>query len=217
MSASQPSRKDQVENQGQQRRGAAAQPADERRVLRVALVLNATMFVVGLVAGLLAQSLALLADSLDMLSDALAYGLSLAAIGRPAASKARVATLSGTILLVLGAGVILDVIRRAMQGSEPDSAFMVATALLSLIVNAYVIRTLRRFRGGEVHLRAAWLFTRADVVANIGVILSGVLVFATRSPYPDLFVGFAIGCYVIREAIEILTSARHARVSAGAS
>ena len=202
---------------GKEEAAFVAEPADERRVLRVALALNATMFVVGLVAGLVAQSLALLADSLDMLADALAYGLSLAAIGRPAAFKTRVAGLSGTILLVLGVGVVLDVIRRAVQGSEPDSAFMVATAMLSLVVNAYVIRTLARFRRGEVHLRAAWLFTRADVVANIGVILSGVLVFATGSPYPDLIVGLAIGCYVIREAVEILTSARHARTSASSS
>lgn len=188
-----------------------AETSGERRVLRIALALNATMFVVGLGAGLVAESLALVADSLDMLADALAYGLSLAAIGRSDLFKARVASISGSILFVLGIGVVLDVVRRALQGSDPDSAFMVATALLSLVVNAYVIRTLARFRRGEVHLRAAWLFTRADVVANFGVILSGLLVFVTGSRYPDLIVGFAIGCYVIREAVEILNSARHSR------
>ena len=44
----------------------------ERRILAIALGLNASMFVVGFVAGLLAESLGLLADSLDMLADALA-------------------------------------------------------------------------------------------------------------------------------------------------
>jgi len=39
--------------------------------LRVVLMLNAAMFVVELVFGLLAGSVALLADSLDMLGDAL--------------------------------------------------------------------------------------------------------------------------------------------------
>ena len=53
-------------------------------VLRVALALNATMFVVGLGAGIIADSLGLVADSLDMVADAGAYGLSLAAI-RPRA------------------------------------------------------------------------------------------------------------------------------------
>ena len=177
-------------------------------MLVIALALNALMFVVGLAAGLLAESVALVADSLDMLADALAYALSLAAIGRPAVFKARVARLSGTLLLLLGAGVIIDVARRALQGSDPDSLFMVVIASLSLVVNSVVMRMLTRFRRGEVHLRAAWLFTRADVVANVGVILSGLLVLLTASPYPDLIVGFAIGCYVIKESLEILRSAR---------
>ena len=179
--------------------------------MRTALGLNATMFVVGLAAGLIAESLGLIADSLDMLADALAYGLSLAAISRPALFKARVARLSGTLLLLLGAGVVLDVARRTWLGSDPESGVMMVTAALSLAVNAYVIRLLTRFRRGEVHLRAAWLFTRADVVANIGVIVSGLLVLLTGSRYPDLIVGLAIGAYVIREALEILENARRAR------
>lgn len=191
-------------------------PAEERRVLSVALGLNGLMFVVGLVAGLLAESLGLLADSLDMLADALAYGLSIAAVGRPAMFKARVATMSGTLLLLLGAGVLGDAVRRVWEGSEPDSMVMMAVAAISLVVNATVIRMLTRFRKGEVHLRAAWLFTRADVVANIGVILSGVLVLMTRSRIPDIVAGVAIGIYVMREAVEILSRARQARAKASA-
>lgn len=182
----------------------------ERRVLGTALALNAVMFVVGLAAGIVGHSLGLLADSLDMLADALAYGLSLAAIGRTPLVKARVARMSGTLLLLLGLAVVLDVARRAWMGSDPESGIMFVTALLSLAVNVTVIRMLTRFRRGEVHMRAAWLFTRADVVANLGVVMSALLVRATGSRYPDLAVGLAIGIYVIREAREILGSARRA-------
>ena len=66
-------------------------------------------------------------------------------------------------------------------------------------------------KAGEVHLRATWLFTRADVVANIGVILAGVLVLWLATPYPDYVIGTLIGLYVIKEAIEILGDARRAR------
>lgn len=190
--------------------------AGEHRVLAVALGLNALMFVVGLVAGLIAESLGLLADALDMLADALAYGLSLAAVGRPPIFKARVATMSGTLLLALGGGILLDAGRRLVTGSDPESAVMMAVAALSLAVNATVIRMLTRFRKGEVHLRAAWLFTRADVVANLGVILSGALVLLTGSRIPDLVAGIAIGLYVMREAWEILGRARRASAEASA-
>ena len=182
--------------------------AEERRVLSIALALNAAMAVIGGLAGWIAQSAGLLADALDMLSDASAYAIALVAIGRSAIFKVRAATLSGTILLVLGILVLVEVGRRLLYGAEPLSEWMIGTALLSLIVNLTVLRLLAPMKSGEVHLRATWLFTRADVVANLGVILAGALVFILETPHPDYIIGALIGLYVIKEAIEILRDAR---------
>ena len=182
--------------------------AHERRVMCIALVLNAAMAVVGGLAGWIAQSTGLLADELDMLSDATAYAIALIAIGRSAVFKVRAATLSGGILLVLGGGVLFEVGRRLIYGAEPLSEWMIGTALLSLVVNLTVLRLLAPMKAGEVHLRATWLFTRADVVANLGVILAGLLVLWLGVPYPDFVIGTLIGLYVIKEAIEILRDAR---------
>ena len=182
--------------------------AAERRVLRIALVLNAAMAVIGGFAGWIAQSTGLLADALDMLSDATAYAIALMAIGRSALFKTKAATLSGGILLVLGVGVLIEVGRRMIYGAEPVSEWMIATATLSLVVNLVVMRMLAPMKSGEVHLRATWLFTRADVVANLGVILAGILVLWLAAPYPDFIIGALIGLYVIKEAIEILRDAR---------
>ena len=182
--------------------------AEERRVLRIALVLNAAMAVIGGLAGWIAQSTGLLADALDMLSDAAAYAIALIAIGRSALFKVRAATFSGGILLVLGGGVLFEVGRRLVYGAEPLSEWMIGTALLSLVVNLTVLRLLAPMKSGEVHLRATWLFTRADVVANLGVILAGLLVLWLGVPYPDFVIGTLIGLYVIKEAIEILRDAR---------
>jgi cation diffusion facilitator family transporter len=189
----------------------STETASQRRVLRIALALNATMFIVGVVAGLVGQSSSLIADALDMLADASAYAIALGAIGRSTRFKAGAATLSGSLLLLLGVLVLLDVGRRALFGSEPESLVMMAVALLSLIVNATVLRMLGRYREGEVHLRATWIFTRVDVIANVGVMLSGLVVLLTGSRFPDLIVGGAIGIYVVKEAFEILNEAREAR------
>ena len=180
----------------------------ERRVLHIALGLNATMAVVGGLAGWYAQSAGLLADALDMLADAAAYSIALVAIGRTVLFKTRAATMSGGILLILGVGILFEVGRRLIYGAEPLSEWMIGTALLSLVVNLVVLRLLVPMKSGEVHLRATWLFTRADVVANLGVILAGVLVYWPRVPYPDYVIGTLIGLYVINEAIEILRDAR---------
>jgi cation diffusion facilitator family transporter len=191
-----------------------ARNARERRVLSIALLLNAAMAVIGGVAGWFAQSTGLLADALGMLSDATAYTIGLIAIGRTARFKANAAWLSGSVLLVLGIGVLVEVGRRIMGGAEPQSGWMIGTALLSLVVNVTVLRMLAPLKSGEVHLRATWLFTRADVVANLGVILAGLLVLWLGSPYPDFVIGALIGLYVIKESAEILKDARQARQQA---
>ena len=192
-----------------------AKNAQEQRVLWIALALNAAMAVIGGIAGWIAHSTGLLADALDMLSDATAYAIGLVAIGRTARFKANAAWLSGGILLVLGIGVLVEVGRRVLQGAEPLSGWMIGTALLSLVVNVTVLRMLSPLKSGEVHLRATWLFTRADVVANIGVILAGVLVWWLANPSPDYVIGTLIGLYVIKEAIEILRDARRASTQVG--
>jgi cation diffusion facilitator family transporter len=184
----------------------------DRKILIIALALNASMFIVGLIAGLLAHSTGLIADALDMLADASAYSLGLLAIGRSMRFKNITAMLSGGLLLILAAWVLFDVGRRAWFGSFPDSTIMITIACISLVVNGTMLYLLSRFRDSEVHLRATWIFTRADVIVNLGVIISGILVALTHSRYPDLIVGFAISLYVIKEALGILSEVRRTQV-----
>ena len=184
------------------------------RTLRLALALNATMFVVEFIGGIIGESSGLIADSLDMLADASAYGIAIAAVSRGARFKVRAATVSGTILLLLGLGACVAVIGRALTGSEPESLVMAALATPALIVNTIVLRLLSKHRHGEVHLRATWIFTRADVVANLAILVASLLVFITDSRYPERVVGFGIGLSVIGEALEILRDAARERAAA---
>ena len=189
----------------------ATQNPTQRRTLWIALVLNAAMAVIGGVVGWFAHSTGVLADAIDMASDASACAIGLVAIGRNALFKRRAAQWSGMILLILGLSIIVEALRRGVVGSEPLSGWMMLAAGLSLVVNLTVLRLLRPFQRGEVHLRATWIFTRADVVANLGVLVAAGLVALTRSHFPDLIVGAAIGAYVVKEALEILRDARRER------
>lgn len=191
-----------------------AEIESQQRTLRIVLGLNLAMFFVELAAGLGANSIALVADGLDMLADALAYAIALAAVGRADRFKADAALLSGGLLALLGLGVLVDVVLRLISGAPPEGAWMIAVAALALVVNLTVLRLLRRQKRGEVHMRATWIFTRADVVANAAVIASGIAVLLTGIRYIDLAVGALIGLYVIREALEILSEAREARAAA---
>ncbi|KLU20677.1 membrane protein [Caballeronia mineralivorans PML1(12)] len=188
---------------------APANTKEERKTLRVALVLNAAMFVVGMAAGLWAQSSGLMADALDMLTDATAYALGLMAVTRGMRFKQYSARWTGATLMLLSAGIVADVIRRFWFGSDPLGAAMVGFSIVSLCVNVTVLRMLAKYREGEVHMRASWICTRADVVANFGVLASGPMVLATGWRYADLVVGLAISIYVAKEVIEIWQRSRN--------
>ena len=189
---------------------ACANTSAERKTLRVALALNLTMFVIGTIAGLLAESTGLLADALDMLTDAITYGLSLMAISRGLAFKKNAARWSGGILVVLGFGIILDVVRRWFFGSEPVGSVMMVYSTVSFAVNLYVLTQVAKFHRGEVHLRASYICTRADVIANLAVFTSGGIVAVTGLSIVDLIIGSLIGLYVLKEAVEILVEAKEA-------
>ena len=98
------------------------------------LAINAVMFALEFGVGIVAQSTGLIADSLDMFADAAVYGASLYAVGKAARLKLKAAHFSGWLQLALAVGVLLEVFRRAVYGSEPVSVLMMgAGAVLSLI------------------------------------------------------------------------------------
>ena len=186
---------------------APAKTAEERSTVRLALALNAMMFVVGVVVGYVADSTGVIADSLDMATDAVSYALALAAITRGEAFKRNSARWTGGVLIVLGGGIAIEAIRRAIVGSEPIGLAMMAYAVVSFAVNLFVLTRLAKYRQGEVHLRASYICTRADVIANIAVFVSGAIVASTGLAAVDLIVGFGIAAYVLKEALEILHEA----------
>lgn len=187
--------------------------ATQRRVLWFALWLNAVMFIVEVGTGTLVHSSGLIADGLDMLTDAIVFLIALVAANRGARFKAHAAGASGVMLMILGFGVVGDAARRLVFGENPQGGWMIATSLVALAVNAMVVRLLAASRNEGVHMRAAWIFTRADVLANAAVIVAGIAVMLTGIRYFDLAIGGAIGVFVIREAWEILAEAKAARIA----
>ncbi len=183
---------------------APASDAQEARVLRWLLAINALMFVVELVAGWLAESTGLIADALDMFADAAVYGLALYAVGRAAAHKLRAARLSGWLQLLLALGALAEVLRRLLLGSEPEPPLMMGIALLALLANVSCMALLARHREGGVHMRASWIFSTNDALANLGVILAGALVAWSGSNVPDLVIGALIALLVLGGARRIL-------------
>jgi len=185
----------------------AAIPGGEAReatTLWILLAINAVMFVVEMVAGWLGNSTGLIADGADMFADAAVYGVALYAVGRSARHKLAAAKLSGVLQLVLALGALGEVGRRALAGSYPDEMAMVGISLLALAANVACLWLISRHREGGVHMRASYIFSANDVLANLGVIVAGGLVAWTGSPIPDWIIGGLIGILVVSGAVRIL-------------
>ena len=155
-----------------------------------------------------AQSMALLADSLDMFADAAVYLLALFAVGKGLQLQLRAAKVAGWLQAILALGVLAEVVRRALYGSEPQSTLMLGMASLALVANVSCLVLLARHRQGGVHMKASWIFSANDVLINFGVILGALLVAWTGSAYPDLLVGAVVGAIVLLGAKRILALRR---------
>ena len=176
----------------------------EASTLKILLGINAAMFVMEMGAGLIAQSAGLVADSLDMFADAAVYGLALYAVGRSARLQVRAAHLAGFFQIVLALGVLVEVARRFLYGSEPESMLMMGIGAVALVANVSCLLMIYGHREGGAHMKASWIFSANDVLANLGVIVAGVLVAWTGSAYPDLVIGTVVGLIVLNGARRIL-------------
>ena len=177
----------------------------ERRPLLIALAINATFFVAEFVAGILAGSMGLVADSLDNFADAAVYGISLAAVGGTVHKQKRIAGISGYFQLLLAVGGLVEVIRRFVgHGETPDVVAMLVVPALVMVGNIVTLVVLRRAKASGAHMKASVIFTSNDILVNLLVILSGVLVYFTASKYPDLVAGGLIFLIVANGARRIL-------------
>lgn len=190
-----------------------ARNEQERKTLLLVLGINAFMFVFEMILGLLAQSTGLIADSLDMFADASVYAISLYAVGKSGDLKIRSARFSGFAQIFLALLVLVDVLRRFILGSDPIGALMMGVGFIALLANTACLFLIAKHRGSGVHMRASWIFSRNDVIANAGVILSGGLVWALGSRYPDLVIGLAITIVVLRGGLQILKEAEEQKAA----
>ena len=182
-------------------------PAAYRNVLIAVLAINLVMFAVEAAVGLFSGSRALRADALDFLGDAATYGITLWALGQSLTWRFRAARIKGFSLLLLGLLVLADSLVSLITGAAPPGGMMSGIGALALVANLTSLMLLVRYRQGDANIRSAWLCTRNDVLANISVIVAGLLVLASGSHWPDVLVAMAIAGLFCHSAVSILRQA----------
>lgn len=190
--------------------------------LRLALGLTLAILLVELAGGLLSHSLALLSDAGHVLTDVFALGLAWFAVEqakRPADQRRTygyqrvgilAALLNAVTLIVIVIAIAYEAVRRLVEPQPVHGGIVIATALVGIAINVFVILTLRQ-QGRNLNLRAALLHVIGDVGASAGVVVAGLVIVLTGwlpvDPLLSLGIAtlIAFGAWgIVRETVNLL-------------
>lgn len=179
-----------------------------RRVLWIALIVNAAMFGVEIVMGAAADSRALQADALDFLGDAANYAISLGVAGMAIAWRARAALVKAATMLVFGLWVLASAAWGFFAGSAPQAETMGVVGVAALTANVSVALMLYRYRTGDANMRSVWICSRNDAIGNLAVLAAALGVFGTGQGWPDLVVAGIMATLAIWGSVDVFRQAR---------
>jgi len=188
--------------------------------LAIAFSMIASFAFVELIAGIATGSLALTADAGHMFTDALGLGMALAAavlVGRVSPSAKRTfglfrleimaALANAAILLGVATFVIVQAIARLRSPVEVEPGIMTLVAVGGLIVNIIAYRLLKSAADESLNVQGAFLEVLGDLLASVGVVIAGVVIFVTGWSGIDALVGIAIGLFILPRALGLARKA----------
>jgi Co/Zn/Cd efflux system component len=178
-----------------------------RRVLWVALAINASMFLFEMGAGLAAGSVSLQADALDFLGDSANYGISLLVVGQMLRYRALAALVKGATMGAFGLWVVGVMIWHAVSATVPHAVTMGAVGIAALVSNAAVFTLLSAYRSGDSNMHSVWICSRNDVLGNVAVLLAALGVFGTGTGWPDVIVAAIMAALALQGAWAVTRNA----------
>jgi len=180
-----------------------------RRVLWTVLIINAAMFGVEVISGVIAKSVALQADALDFLGDAANYGIAIFVLGHSLRWRAGTALLKGIAMAGFGVFVLSLAVYRTFVLGVPNAGIMGSVGVLALVANVACAVMLYRHRAGDSNMRAVWVCSRNDAIGNILVVAAAGGVGLSQTAWPDLGVAVVIAGLALWGASEVIRHAVH--------
>jgi cation diffusion facilitator family transporter len=178
--------------------------ADYKRRLWLVIAINASMFLLEIIAGAVSGSQALQADALDFAADATTYGISLAVIGASIAVRARAALLKALSLTIMALWVLGSTAYHVLVLGIPRAEIMGAVGVLALFANLASVLILVRYKDGDANVRSVWLCSRNDAIGNVAVMCAALGVWGSATKWPDLLVAAIMAGLFLTSSFQIL-------------
>jgi len=194
-------------------------PAADRRWLAVALGVIVAFMAIELVAGIVADSLALLSDAAHMLTDAAAVAVAIYAArlaARPAGGRftfglGRAEILSaqanGATLLVLAGVIAVEGVRRLWSTPDVEGALVVVVGLLGACANLGAAAALGRAERRSLNVEGARAHVLTDLYASLGAAAAGAIVLLTGFDRADAIASLVVAALMLRSGWLLLRDA----------
>jgi len=179
----------------------------QRGTLVKVLWINAVMFIVIAAAAFYGKSTALLSDSLDNLGDALTYGLSLFAVSKGTAAKARVALFKGGLIFIAASLVVAQIVHRLVSPALPSFEVMSIFSLAGLAANGLCLFLLWRHRHEDINMSSVFECSRNDIASNLSVILAAIGVWVFNSGIPDIIIATLLAALLLNSSARVIKGA----------
>jgi cobalt-zinc-cadmium efflux system protein len=189
---------------------------DDARRLTLALGLILGLMVVEVVAGIVADSLALLSDAAHMLTDAGAIALALFA-ARLARRPARggftfgfrrveilSAQLNGATLVALALVIVIEGVRRLVEPPEVEGLVVLTVALAGIGVNLAATMVLAGAERRSLNVEGAFQHVLTDLFAFIATAIAGAVVLATGFSRADGIAALVVAGLMLRSGVGLL-------------
>ena len=192
-----------------------------KRRLLVAFVLIAGFMFIEVVGGFLSGSLALLADAGHMLTDAASIALALGAMHFAAHPYSvqrtfgyhRIEILAALVnvlaLWLIVVWILIEAYGRFRSAPAVNGELMLSIGAIGLCVNLAAARVLHKSSGHNVNIEGAFLHVLADLLGSVGVVISGILVWAFDWTIADPVVSVIIALLILLSSWRLMTKVIH--------
>lgn len=185
-----------------------------RRAVLIVALLNLAYFFVEFVASLAIGSASLAADSADFLEDTAINLLVFVAVAWPAQRRRVAGSVLAALILIPAIATIVMVVTKLINPVAPSPEGLTGVAVGALVVNVICAVILLRLRDqGSSLAKGAWLAARNDALANLLIIVAGLLTFVWSTAWFDIVVGAIIAVINLSAAKEVWEESREEHAS----
>ena len=189
--------------------------------LAAAIGLNAVIFLVEIVGGVMTNSMALISDALHNFSDLLALALSYAAsrivLWKSNSQKSYgygrveilVAFINAAALVIIGLYVIYEGVLRFADPRVINGTWMLTIASVAFVANTAGTFLLKQHARDDLNMKSAYLHLLTDAVESIGVVVVAALIAWQGWQVLDPLVSIGIGIFIIKSALDVVSETTH--------